>query len=238
MRKRPHPQPHAAKPAPAPLREPDQAEPEPSPDAVDARAAPESPAAEPCSAQIAPCPEAEATEPAASPPVAAAVAEPDGQNLARLERELADARDRLLRTAADFDNFRKRAAKDKAETWGRAQADVAQRILESIDDLGRVAHLDPAQTSAQSLHEGVGLVERKLLKALEAVGLERLDPSGSAFDPNLHEAVMTAPAPSEDMDGKVSMVFQPGYRLAGLLLRPARVAVYAWAGPPPAEQVN
>lgn len=160
------------------------------------------------------------------------------QALVRLARELAEHQDKLLRVAADFDNYRKRAAKDKAETWGRAQADLVQRVLDVVDDLGRVAHLDPAETSAQALHEGMGLVEKKFLKVLEGVGLERLDPSGAVFDPNAHEAVMTAPAPSAELDGKVSMVFQAGYRLGGALLRPARVAVYAWAEPVPSETVH
>jgi molecular chaperone GrpE len=154
---------------------------------------------------------------------------------AQLEREVADQKDRLLRTAADFDNFRKRAAREKAETWGRAQGDLIQKVLDVIDDLGRVAHLDPAQTSAEALHEGVGLVERKFLRVLEGVGLERLDPSGQAFDPNAHEAVMTTPTPSLDLDGTVAMVFQAGYRLHGMLLRPARVSVYAYAEPMPGE---
>lgn len=164
--------------------------------------------------------------------------EPVGSAVARLELELADQKDKLLRIAADFDNYRKRTAKEKAETWGRAQADLLQRVLEVIDDLGRVAHLDPAQTSAQALHEGMGLVERKLLKMLEGVGLERVDPSGQVFDPNVHEAVMTVPAPSAELDGSVSMVFQAGYRINGMLLRPARVAVHAWTEPVEPDVVN
>lgn len=191
---------------------------------------------------------APAAEPDAVPPaqglagpaagVSGLPAEAAEEHVARLEREAADLKERLLRTAADFDNFRKRAARERAETWGRAQGDVIQKILEAIDDLGRVAHLDPAQTSAQSLHEGVGLVERKLLKVLETVGLERMDPSGQPFDPNAHEAVMTTPAPSADRDGCVATVFQAGYRLGGVLLRPARVAVYAYVEPAPGEMVH
>lgn len=163
---------------------------------------------------------------------------PPESTAAQLEREVADQKDRLLRTAADFDNFRKRAAREKAETWGRAQGDLIQKVLDVIDDLGRVAHLDPAQTGAEALHEGVGLVERKFLKVLEGVGLERLDPSAQAFDPNAHEAVMTTPTPSQDLDGTVAMVFQAGYRLNGMLLRPARVSVYAFAEPAPGETVH
>jgi molecular chaperone GrpE len=167
-----------------------------------------------------------------------AAAQPVVDDIARLGREAAEMKERLLRTAADFDNFRKRAAREKSETWGRAQGDVIQRILEAIDDLGRVAHLDPAQTSAESLHEGVGLVERKLLKVLEGVGLERVDPSGQPFDPNAHEAVMTTPAPAAEQDGCVATVFQAGYRLGGVLLRPARVSVFAYVEPAPGEMVH
>jgi molecular chaperone GrpE len=157
---------------------------------------------------------------------------------ALLARELADQKDRLLRMAADFDNFRKRAAREKADVWGRAQGDLIQKVLEVIDDLGRVAHLDPAQTGAEALHEGMGLVERKFLKVLEGVGLERLDPSGQVFDPNAHEAVMTTPTPTPDLDGTVAMAFQSGYRFNGMLLRPARVSVYAYAEPAPGETVH
>ena len=185
-------------------------------------------------AGITPVAAAAGGEPAAGVAVAAEAAVPESI-AAQLEREVADQKDRLLRTAADFDNFRKRAAREKAETWGRAQGDLIQKVLDVIDDLGRVAHLDPAQTSAEALHEGVGLVERKFLKVLEGVGLERLDPSGQPFDPNAHEAVMTTPTPSQDFDGTVAMVFQAGYRLNGLLLRPARVSVYAYAEPAPGD---
>ena len=170
---------------------------------------------------------------AAGPPAAAS-----GPAAGALEREVAEQQDRLLRMAADFDNFRKRAAREKAETWGRAQGDLIQKVLDVIDDLGRVAHLDPAQTSAEALHEGMGLVERKFLKALDGVGLERLDPSGQAFDPNAHEAVMTTPTPSQDLDGAVALVFQAGYRFNGTLLRPARVSVYAYVEPAPGEAVH
>jgi len=238
MRKKPHAQPRAPAAPPAAL--------EGEPDGVVSEVGLE-PGAEPVPGAERPATPSEASA-AVGPPAAegapAAVAagepvtRPGAEALAALERETADLRDRLLRTAADFDNFRKRAAREKAEAWGRAQADLLQKVLDSMDDLGRVAHLDPAQTSAESLHEGVGLVERKLLKALEGVGLERIDPSGQAFDPNAHEAVMTTPTPTAEQDGHVAMVFQAGYRLNGLLLRPARVAVYAFSEPPPGEMVH
>lgn len=167
-----------------------------------------------------------------------ALVEPMEQGLERLQRELSEMKDRYLRAAADLENVKKRAARERAESWVRAQADVIGRVLEVIDDLARVAQLDPAQTSADALHEGVGLVERKLLRVLEGAGLERIDPSGQPFDPNAHEAVTTAPAPTPEADGTVGLVFQCGYRLSGSLLRPARVAVYTWSEPPAGEVVN
>ena len=164
-------------------------------------------------------------------PPAGTVSPPGAEALQGLEREAADWKDRCLRTAAEFENYKKRAVRERTDAWGRAQADLIARALDALDDLGRIAALDPAQTSSQALHEGAGLVERKLQKALESVGLERVDPAGQPFDPNLHEAVMTMPAASPDADHTVGAVLQPGYRLNGTLLRPARVAVLTWTEP-------
>ncbi len=174
---------------------------------------------------------AETAEETGEAPDAGALVEPAVEAARRLELEAAQWKDRCLRAAAELENFKKRAVKERIEAGGRAQAELIQRTLDVMDDLGRVAALDPVQTTAQALHEGVGLVERKLLKAFEGVGLERVDPSGQRFDPNLHEAVMTLPAPGPEADHMVGTVLQLGYRLNGILLRPARVAVYAWSGP-------
>jgi molecular chaperone GrpE len=160
-----------------------------------------------------------------------ALLELDEGALRRLEREAAEWKDRCLRAAAEFENYKKRAVRERTEAGSRAQADLIVRALDALDDLGRIAVLDPAQTTSQTLHEGVGLVERKLQKALEGVGLERLDPAGQPFDPNFHEAVMMMPAASAAADHTVGSVFQPGYRLNGTLLRPARVAVLTWTEP-------
>jgi len=181
------------------------------------------PAPEPAAEAAPPAPEAAGAE--------AALVEPQGEALRRLEQEAADWKDRCLRAAADLENFKKRAVRERTETAARAQGEVIARVLEVVDDLARVAGLDPAQTSAQALHEGMGLVEKKLLKVLEGAGVERVDPGGQPFDPNLHEAVMTLPAPTEEADHTVATVLQPGYRLNGSLLRPARVAVHVWTPP-------
>lgn len=148
-----------------------------------------------------------------------------GQSRRDLEREIDHLNDRLLRLAAEFENYRKRVRAEKQATWARAQADLVRRLVDSVDDLQRVALLDPKTASVQDIVEGVDLVERKLLRALADAGLEVLDPAGEDFDPNVMEAVMTAPASSEEEDDTVDMVLQRGYLLEGHLVRPARVSV-------------
>jgi molecular chaperone GrpE len=143
-------------------------------------------------------------------------------------RQLTEQRDKYLRLAAEFDNYRKRTAKERLEAGARGQADLIHRMLEAIDDLARFADIDPATTDAQTLHKGIELVEQKLLKSLDAAGLEIINPLDQSFDPNLHEAITTEPALSPEDDSTVAKVFQLGYRFGGQLLRPARVVVKQW----------
>ncbi len=164
-------------------------------------------------------------------PAGAALVEPLEQEVERLAQQVAEWKDRAMRQAADLDNYRRRAVKERDEWAARAAADVLKRVLEVVDDLARVAHLDPAGTPAESLHEGMLAIERKFQKVLEASGVERIDPLGAAFDPAGQEAVSVMPATDPADDNKVGAVFQPGYRLNGTLLRPARVAVLKWTGP-------
>jgi molecular chaperone GrpE len=90
--------------------------------------------------------------------------------------------------------------------------------------------VDPARTDANALHDGVNLVERKFWKELEATGVRRMDQVGVVFDPNLHEAVTTAPAATPAQDNTVGAILQAGYKLGDLLIRPARVQVLTWQG--------
>lgn len=143
-------------------------------------------------------------------------------DLEQLQREFQTLSDRHLRLAAEFDNYRKRVDRERADAWSRAQGDLAGRLLEGLDDLERVAqHAEGSDV----LLQGVQLVERKLRQALEAAGLESIDPQGAAFDPNTMEAVAMVAAESRDEDDVVSDVFQRGYAFKGVLLRPARVRV-------------
>ena len=157
-----------------------------------------------------------------------ALIEPPEEAVARLEREVADLKDKYLRLAAEYDNFRKRALKERTEAWERAQADLVLRLVDALDDLARFAHVDPAQTDAKTIHDGVDLVERKVWKELEAAGVTRVDQGGVPFDPNLHEAVTTRPADHPAKDHTVGAVLQPGYQMRGTLIRPARVVVLQW----------
>jgi molecular chaperone GrpE len=159
----------------------------------------------------------------------ALVESPDNAVL-RLEAELAAMKDKYLRLAAEYDNFRKRVTKERTESWGKAQAELVARLVDALDDLARFAHVDPAQTDAKTIHDGVDLVERKIWKELEAAGVTRLDQVGVPFDPNLHEAVTTSPADEAAKDHTVGAVLQPGYQLRGALIRPARVVVLTWTG--------
>ena len=134
-------------------------------------------------------------------------------------------RERYMRLAAEFDNYRKRTAKEAQQARARGQGDLIKTLLDSVDDLTRFAHVDPATTDCATLVTGVEMVERNVLKALTAVGVEVIDPIELPFDPNLHEAVSTQAAETPDEDHMVGQVYQRGYMLNGQLLRPARVVV-------------
>ena len=156
-------------------------------------------------------------------------AEPESEAIRRLESQLEESRDRQLRLAAEFDNYRKRVSKERVEQNDRAQASLVTRLLDVLDDLDRLS-AEGGAASADSIRQAVGLVDRKLRKELETAGVERIDPVGEPFDPSIHEAVSVVPPPQPDLDHTVSATFQPGYRFKGALVRPARVQVYSAQG--------
>ena len=169
-------------------------------------------------------PQPQAEETVASGAEAAAVDAPAD------DVELASLRERHLRLAAEYDNFRKRTERERSEVTLRAQADVVRALLEPLDDLQRIADFDPATNSAQSLHEGAEMVERKFLRVMEAAGLEPIDAEEQRFDPALHEALTTVPADSDAEDETIAQVYRKGYRFRGILLRPAQVVVRKFNG--------
>ena len=144
--------------------------------------------------------------------------------------DVAGERDKYLRLAAEYDNYRKRSLKERQDAGARAQGDLVRELLEALDDLARFAHVDPASTDATTVVQGVDMVEKKFLKALGNAGLEVVNPVGETFDPALHEAVATEPTSAREDDHVVSRVYQPGYVFKSQLLRPARVVVKQYQG--------
>lgn len=164
--------------------------------------------------------------------VTGAVSDAPSADATSLQQQLDAARDKHLRLAAEYDNFRRRAAKERQEAGWRAQGELVMGLIDALDDILRFAHVDPATVNSTTVVEGVQMVERKIFKSLAGHGFELINPLGHPFDPSRHEAVSTAPAASAAEDNTVGAVFQVGYIINGHLLRPARVVVNQWSGAP------
>lgn len=157
-----------------------------------------------------------------------AAADPSERLSDEIRAELAELealRERHLRLAAEYDNYRKRTRRELAEASERAQGGLIARLLDGLDDLERVLATPAEATTVEALHEGVELVERKLRKELSDAGLERIEAEGEPFDPRLHDALLTIPVADPELDEVVSRVLVNGYRLGDRVLRPARVEV-------------
>jgi len=164
----------------------------------------------------------------AAPPHAAAAILPSEQGA--LAAELDELKDRHLRLVAEFDNFRKRVARERLELADRSQGALLGRLLDALDDLERALASDAATTTAEMLRSALDAVSRKLWKELGAAGLERVVPTGERFDPTVHEAIAIVPAPEGTPAQQVGATYQAGYRFKDQLLRPARVQVFGEAG--------
>jgi molecular chaperone GrpE len=144
------------------------------------------------------------------------------EQLETVARERDEYLDALQRLKAEFDNFRKRTARDQAAFAARAGETVVRDLLPVLDDLERALEAAEQHEEAK-LEDGVRLVHRSLLDALQRQGLELIETDG-AFDPHVHEALLAQPA-GEAEPGSVLQVLQKGYRLGDRVLRPARVVV-------------
>jgi molecular chaperone GrpE len=168
--------------------------------------------------------EAEAVEEAVSPENGRS--EELEQRLAEVEAERDQRLADLQRVAADFDNYRKRSARDQEALVARAHERLVKQLLPVLDNLER-ALVAAAEHEEQQVVEGVELVLRELSQALRKEGLEEIE-TGGQFDPHVHEALLSQPSEAEE--GAVIEVLQKGYRLGDRVLRPARVVVSQ--GPP------
>ena len=153
-----------------------------------------------------------------------AVEEADEDPMAELQRERDEYLALAQRAQADFENYRKRAAKEAAAAGERAKGNLVRELLPVVDNLERA--LESAEESEQHLAEGVRLVHSELVAVLQRNGVEPFDPRGEAFDPEVHEALSTRPDEESD-SGVVLDVVEKGYKLNGTVLRPARVVVSA-----------
>jgi molecular chaperone GrpE len=144
--------------------------------------------------------------------------------LARSQRERDEYLDLARRSQADFENYRKRAAKETALAGERAKSGLVRELLPVVDNLERA--LASAGSSEQHLAEGVRLVHSELIAVLERNGVQQFDPSGERFDPGEHEALSMRPQDGAE-SGVVLDVVEKGYRANGTVLRPARVVVSA-----------
>ena len=162
-------------------------------------------------------------EPAAEDAVRADAPDTEASDLDVLRRERDDAQDRLLRLQAEFDNYRKRVLREQTSAVELAAEPVMRRLLEVLDDFQLALMHAGDDVDGDRLLKGVELVYAKLLDALQAEGLERIDAAGEPFDPSLHEALMqTGEGEGEPY---VAEVFRPGYMLRGRVIRPAGVRV-------------
>lgn len=141
----------------------------------------------------------------------------------KLAADLDDLRQTLLRRQADFDNYRKRVEKERAEDHKRATARVVEALIPVIDGFEHAlaAH---KEAEYESYRKGFEIIYKQLLDNLGRLGVERVDPVGKPFDPHLHQAMDRAET-TEVADGTILEVFQPGYVFHGRVLRPAMVRV-------------
>jgi molecular chaperone GrpE len=150
------------------------------------------------------------------------------ERLAALEAELADTKDRLLRTLAETENVRSRFQREREDAQKYAISGFAKDLLSAVDNLRRAIDAMPeaeiTDPRTRSLLDGVAATERELLAAFERHGLSRIDPKGERFDHNFHQAIFEAERPGVAA-GTVIEVLQPGYVLHDRLLRPAMVGV-------------
>lgn len=142
----------------------------------------------------------------------------------QLELALSEAKDKYLRLFAEFENFRKRTAREKQELVKTASSDVLLEILPILDDFERSLEIFKNNEAVKPMYEGIELVHSKLLKTLEGQGLKSMEvEKGTEFDSEFHEAIAQSPAPEPDLKGKVIDVVEQGYFIGDKVLRFAKV---------------
>jgi len=149
----------------------------------------------------------------------------EGDESDALKAELEAAKDKYIRLVAEFDNFRRRNAKERVELAQTAGKEIIQSLLVVLDDTDRAARQMESSEDIAQVKEGVSLVFNKLRVTLQNKGLKKMESINQPFDTDLHEAITEIPAPTSDMVGKVIDEIEPGYYLNDKLIRHAKVIV-------------
>ena len=149
----------------------------------------------------------------------------DTDKTAEYEATIADLKDKYLRQAAEFDNYRKRVLKEKSELIQNGGESVISSLLPIIDDFERALQNMKKSDDTAALKEGVELIYQKFMKTLESNGLKTIETKEADFNTDFHEAVAMIPAPNDESKGKVVDCVQKGYKLNDKVIRHARVAV-------------
>lgn len=147
------------------------------------------------------------------------------ERIALLEAQLEKEKKEYVFLMAEFDNFRKRTLKDKAEIIKNGAESAMRNILPIIDDFDRALQATATSEDVAAVREGVELIYNKFIKYLESNGVKEMTTTGETFDADIHEAVTTFPAPSEEMKGKIIDTVQKGYSINDKVLRHAKVVV-------------
>ena len=145
--------------------------------------------------------------------------------LAEAQQMVNEERDKYLRLSAEFDNYRKRTLKEKAEIIKNGSEKTLTAILPVLDDFERALKNMEASEEAKAMKEGVELIFGKFIKILGQEGLQKIETDGHAFDTDFHEAIALIPAPSDELKGKILDCVQTGYMLNDKVIRHAKVAV-------------
>ncbi len=149
----------------------------------------------------------------------------DTDKTAEYEATIADLKDKYLRQAAEFDNYRKRVLKEKSELIQNGGESVISSLLPIIDDFERALQNMKKSDDTAALKEGVELIYQKFMKTLESNGLKTIETKEADFNTDFHEAVAMIPAPNDESKGKVMDCVQKGYKLNDKVIRHAKVAV-------------
>jgi molecular chaperone GrpE len=145
--------------------------------------------------------------------------------LAKANKEIEEQKDKYIRLFAEFDNYKKRMAKERIELFKTAGADIIQELLVVLDDIDRGEKIMQESKDIDAVKQGIVLIKDKLFKTLQQKGLQIMDAKGKQFDADFHEAITEIPAPSKDLVGKVVEEIEKGYLLNEKIIRYAKVVV-------------